>query len=306
MKYLSTILLFLSLGAQASECAQEAKKYCSGVEPGKGQLARCLSDYQDSLSPKCVAELKEFKQNTGKKNPCFEELAEFCSDLPSDPQNYEYCLLRHESKLGQKCAADFKGKKGKIITRNVCAQDIASTCYKELSGPEGAVNKCLIKNKSKLAGFCQKNIDKRIAEMRKRNPCYDDTEKFCPTQVKFIDIQECLEKKIPQLNPLCKKLVEKEKRKASANPCYKDLLRHCKQGISPSEQHRCLTVNETELSNACRQFRQKEDNKVKKMVELCEADRVKHCSKEPFQDGKVLKCLMKNKSKLSKPCAELL
>ena len=303
---LFALLFLLSFGAHANECAQDAKKYCSGVEPGKGQLARCLNDYKDSLSPKCAAELKEYKETTGKKNPCFEDLAEFCSELPSDPLNYEYCLIKNESKLSPTCAADFKKKKGRIITRNVCAQDIAHTCYKELTGPEGAVNRCLIRNQKKLSGFCQKNINKKISDMKKRNPCFDDTEKFCPTQVKFVEIQDCLSKKVNNLAPECKKLVEKENHKLKANPCYRDLITHCRPGISPKEQHDCLTLNEEHLGNACKQFRVIEKNKINKMVKVCENDRLKLCKDEPFKNGAVVKCLRKNKAQVSKECQQLL
>lgn len=305
MKTFALLLLF-SLSAWANECAQDAKKFCGGVEPGKGQLARCLSDYQDSLSPKCAAELKEFKATTGKKNPCFEDLAEFCSELPADPINAEYCLLKNESRLSPKCSADFKSKKGRIITRNVCAQDVVNTCYKELTGPEGAVNRCLIRNQKKLSGFCQKNINKKIADMRKRNACFDDTEKFCPTQVKFVDIQDCLSKKMNNLTSECKKLVQREDEKLKANPCYRDLITHCKPGISPKEQNDCLTLNQEHLGNACKQFRVVEKEKVNKMVKLCEEDRLKLCKDAPFKNGAVVKCLRKNKAQVSKQCQQLL
>jgi hypothetical protein len=306
VKKLLVLFLILSFEVSANECAQDTKKFCSGVEPGKGQLAKCLSDYTDQLAPACAKELKNFKTETVKKNPCFEELSEYCADLPSDPRNYEYCLLKHESRLGQKCSEDFKKKKGNIIVKNVCAQDIANTCYKELSEPEGAVTRCLIRNKAKLAGFCQKNLDKRIAEMKKKNPCFDDTEKHCPTQVKFVDIQDCLSKKVTSLAPACKTVVVAEQDKMKGNPCYRDLITHCRPGLSPKDQSDCLALNEEHISNACKQYRVNESNKVKKMVDLCEADRLKLCKDAPFKDGAIAKCLRKNKAQVSKECQSLL
>lgn len=306
MKLIALLFVLASYGVRANECAKDAQKYCSGVDPGKGQLAKCLSDYQDNLSPACAKELRDFKQKTARKNPCFEDLAEFCSTLPSDPLNYEYCLLRNESRLSPKCSADFQTKKGRIITRNVCAQDVASICYAEISGPEGAVNKCLIKNKSKLSGFCQKNLDKKIAEMKKKNPCFDDTEKICPNAVKFVEIQDCLSKKSSSLAPECKKLVDKENEKMKANPCYRDLITHCRPGLGPKEQNECLTINDEHLSNACKQYRSMESQKVDKMVKLCEQDRLKHCKDAPFKNGAVLKCLRDNRAKVSLQCQSLL
>lgn len=304
MKFLLALLFTFS--AYANECAQEQKKYCQGVDPGRGQLARCLSDYQDYLSPACAKTLKDYKAKTTAKNPCHEDLAEFCSDIPSDPLNFDYCLLRNESRLSPKCSADFKGKKGRLIVRNVCAQDIASTCYSQLSEPEGAVTRCLIKNKTKLGGFCQKNIDQTIAKMRKSNPCFDETEKYCPTQLKFIDIQDCLAKRSASLTPNCKKLVTNEMDKMKNSPCYRDLRTHCKPGLGPKEQNDCLTLNDNHLSNSCKQFRVMEKDKIGKMEKLCEQDRLKLCKDAPFKNGAITKCLRQNKAQVSPGCAALL
>jgi hypothetical protein len=306
MKCLIALILMMSFAANANECAQDEKKYCQGVDPGQGQIARCLSDYEANLTPACAKKLKVFKAEANKKNPCFEDLSEYCADIPSDPLNYEFCLIKNESRLNAKCSADFKAKKGRIITRNVCAQDIANTCYKEISGPEGSVNRCLFKNKTKLSGFCQKNVDKKIADLRAGNPCFDETEKYCPTQISFIDIQDCLAKKVATLTPQCKPLVANELDKMKANPCYRDLRTHCRPGLSPSDQHHCLSINDNVISNACKQFRATEENKANKMVDLCEQDRLKLCKDAPFKDGAVVKCLRLNKAKVSAGCQKFL
>lgn len=306
MKIFASLLLLLSLGVQANECAKDATKFCSGIEPGKGQLAKCLSDYQSQLSPACAKELKTFKVTTGQKNPCHEDLAEFCADIPVDERKIAYCLLRNENRLSATCSADFKKKKGNLLVKDTCAQDIVNNCYTTLSEPEAATTRCLIRNKTKLSGFCQRNVDKKIVEFKKSNPCFDETEKYCPTQVQFVDIHECMEKKLNVLTPACKKVVQDEINKDKANPCYMDLRRHCKKGISSSEQHRCLTINEKELSNSCRQFRSVEAQKLKKMVDTCESDRLKLCPKAPFQNGMVLKCLKQNITKVTPACKALL
>lgn len=306
MKFLATVLVALSFGAQANECAKDAQKFCSSVDPGKGQLARCLKDYQSQLSPGCSKELKDYKAKTDKLNPCHEDLAEFCADIPVDPRKIAYCLLKNESKLSTRCSADFKQKKSKLTVQDVCAQDIVNNCYSTISDSEAAITRCLIKSSGKLSGFCQKNVDKKIAQMKKNNPCFEETEKYCPTQTAFVDIHNCMEKKLNVLTPNCRKEVQKEIDKEKASPCYMDLRKHCKPGISTSDQHRCLTLNEKELSNSCRQFRIVEAEKLKKMVEVCEADRLKLCPKAPFQNGMVLKCLKENISKVTPSCKSLL
>jgi hypothetical protein len=306
MKFLAALLVLVSMNSEANVCASDTKKFCAGVEPGKGQIAKCLDDYVGQLAPACAKELKEFRSKSTKKNPCFEDLAEFCVDIPSDAKKLELCILKNENRLSATCAADFKKKKSNILVKDVCSNDIVSNCYADLKGPDGAVTKCLIKNKAKLSPFCQKQTNKKIETLKKANACFEDTEKFCPTQVAFNEIQECLEKKQPSLKPECKKLVQIEISKAQANPCYKDLRKHCRPGISSNDQHRCLTINENELSNACKQFRVNEAEKIKKMVELCESDRIKLCPKAPFQNGMVIKCLEENKAKVSPACKALL
>src|SRR5690606_29999475 len=129
------------------------------------------------------------------------------------------------------CSADFKKKKSKITVGDVCAQDIVNNCYATLSLPEAATTKCLVKNRTKLSKFCQNKVDKRIEAMRKANPCFDEMEKHCPTKYKFVEIHECMEKKISSLTPACKKEVQEEVKKKDANPCYLDLRKHCKVGL---------------------------------------------------------------------------
>ncbi len=306
MKFIAALLLLLSMRSEANVCDQDAKKFCAGTDPGKGQLAKCLDDYQGQLSPACEKELKEFKTKTGQKNPCFEELANFCAEIPTDNRKLEYCLMKNESRLGTKCLADFKTKKPNIIVKDVCAQDIVNTCYSTISEPEAATSRCLVRNKNKLSGFCKKIVDKKIGEMKKANPCFDETEKYCPTQIQFVDIHECMEKKLNVLTPNCKKVVQEEINKEQANPCYMDLRKHCKRGLTATDQHRCLTVNEKELSNSCRQFRVNESQKLKKMVDVCEPDRLKLCPKAPFQNGMILKCLKENINKVNPACKALL
>jgi hypothetical protein len=306
MKSLILLLAMVCLETRANVCAKDAKKFCQGVGPGKGQLAKCLSDYEGSLTPVCAKGLKDFKKNTAKKNPCFEDLTDLCTNVPSEPGKLELCLLKNESRLSSTCAADFKRKKGNLIVRNVCANDIIANCYTEVSSDDGSINHCLIRKRAKLTGLCKKKTEERVAEMRKKNACFDETEKFCPSFVRVSDIQDCLEKKIPSLSVGCKQIVQNEIAKGKANPCYKDLTRHCVPNLPPKQQYECLGLNENHLSNACRQFRVLEKIKIEKMVTVCENDRLKLCANEPFENGRVLKCLKVNKTKISKNCASLL
>lgn len=304
MKLLTLLLALISAEAFANACKQDAERLCGGIDPGKNQIFLCLQNYESQLTSACKQEMRAFKQKTQAKNPCFSDLADFCSDI--DPRNAHYCLMKNESRLSASCAADYGKHKGQIIVKNPCAMDIVNNCYKEVSGPEGSINKCLIKNQGKLSKFCQNNVTAIVARAKKNNPCFDDQEKFCPTQVKFMDIHECLTKKLTAITPACKAVVTKEEEKARSNPCYKDLKRHCVDGLSPNQQVQCLTLNDKQISSSCRQYRAVMDDKVKKMVNACEADRVRLCSKAPAKDGMVLKCLREKKAQVSPACKNLI
>lgn len=304
MKIFLFLLTLVSLDSFANNCAKDAQRLCGGIEPGKNQIYMCLQNYEEQLTSACKSEMKEFRQKTVSKNPCFADLADYCVDI--DPGKVDYCLLKNESRLSESCSRDFKKKKGNLIVKNQCALDVVNTCYKEVSAPEGAINKCLIRNKTKLSKFCQNNVNTMISKMKKNNPCFDDQEKFCPNQLKFVEIHECLEKKASALSPGCRDVVKKEETKVKANPCYKDLVKHCQPGISPNAQVRCLTLNDQYISSSCRQYRVVMEDKVKKMVTACEPDRLKLCPKAPLKDGMVLKCLKEKKAQLSVTCKNLI
>lgn len=304
MKSFILLLVLIPSISFANDCKKDADRLCGGIDPGKNQVYLCLKDHEIELTSACKQEMRAFVQKTSSKNPCFSDLADFCSDV--DSSKAEYCILKNEARLSASCARDFQSKKGNLIVKNQCALDIVNTCYKEVSGSDGSINKCLIRNKSKLSRFCQNNVTNIEKKMKASNPCYDDQEKFCPTQVKFVESHDCLHKKLTALSPACKKVVSEEQTKMISNPCYKDLKRHCEPGITPNAQIRCLTVNDQHLTNACRQYRVVMEGNVNKMVNACEADRLKLCAKAPMKDGMVLKCLRSKKAEVSPGCKNLI
>jgi hypothetical protein len=306
MKLVAGLILLLSLRSEANVCTQDVKKYCTGIEPGKGQLAKCLSENETALTPECANELKEFRKKAGGINPCFEDLAEFCGDVPTFGRRLDYCLLRHESQLSVKCHADFKKKKNQLLNQDSCAQDISNICYKAVTEPEGAILRCLIKNTSKLSKTCNKSIVKKTMTLKQSNPCFDDTEKYCPGVSRFVDIHLCMSKNINALRSECRKEVKKEIEKEKMSPCYMDVRRHCKNNITASEEHDCLELNKNELSSACSQFRDLEKVKIQQMVKFCEQDRIKTCPNAPVKNGLVLKCLKENINFISTGCKNLI
>jgi hypothetical protein len=290
----------------ANPCQSDHQKYCPDVDPGKGQLMKCLDDHLPSLTPACQKEMKEFKAKTLKSNPCFTDLAEWCKDIPSIEEKVQICLLKNENRLSTTCAADFKKKKPQILKNNPCAEDTQNFCYDKLSGEDGMVARCLIKNVTKLKPTCQVKIKKQIADMKIKNPCFDDTEKHCPDMVRVFDIDTCLTKKITLLAPQCKKVIDEEIRLSKVNPCHQDIKKGCKPGLDLGGINRCLTVNEKSLSSACQSKRKDDLQKMSSRVKNCEPDRVKFCKDVPPQGGKILECLRKNKATLSPNCQKVI
>lgn len=306
MKILSLAIFFISLSASASMCDADKKKFCHNLTGARGEVARCLTDHKSELSPACAQELKEFRKKAAEKNPCYQDLADYCPDVPSSKKNIQLCLLKNESRLSPACLQDFKVKAKPELSKDVCSSDIVSHCSPEINKPRAAINRCLIRSVKKLSPLCQKQTTAKIEELKKKNPCFNETEKFCPSQVSFVEIQECLEKKLPQLNATCKKIVSHEQSLSLANPCYKDLRKFCRRDITPEQQDICLDINQGSVSAACQSFRQEEVQKIEKIKVACEMDRLKFCKTAPFKGGAILQCLRAQKKSLSKDCQSLL
>lgn len=302
MRLLALLCLVLTSTAYASRCEADKRKFCHNLTGARGEIARCLSEHAHELAPDCAKELKDFKLKASQKNPCFQELADYCSDVPNTQPNLNYCLMNNESRLGQRCLSDFTKKKQQMLKQDVCAKDIISVCYPEIKGPNGSITRCLIKQKSKLTKVCKDVTEKMITKMRISNPCFDDTEKHCPTQVRVPDIQECLEKKLKDLKPSCRLIVQTEMDLAKANPCYKDVRKLCRPGVTPEEQNSCLELSHQEVSQACKDYRKSEAEKIEKMRVSCELDRLKLCKDVPFRDGLIVRCLQNNKARLTNDC----
>ncbi|MBY0515927.1 MAG: cysteine rich repeat-containing protein [Bacteriovoracaceae bacterium] len=300
------LVAILTLQARANECAAEREEFCSQVEPGKGQLMRCLNENKDQLGSKCQSALKEFVAKTKKSNPCFEELAENCSEMTSGRDRLTLCLIKNEKILGDSCRKDLTSKKDKFYASEPCADDLIDKCYSELTQPEGMAIRCLIKNKGKLKARCETAMNAKIQKMRATIPCFDDTEKFCPGTVNRGEIDKCLEKHKSKLAKNCQRYIEREIAIVKKNPCHQDIKNHCRPNLSDPQKFRCLELNEDKISNACLQIRKVKKDKIKKMEEVCESDRQKLCAKEQHANGMIVKCLRSNKAKVSKECAKLL
>lgn len=238
-------------------------------------------------------------------HPCHADLLKHCPGLKGKGRAQSICLLKNEGQLSPGCAKDFAGKKDKIIAHEPCAQDLADKCYAELAGEPGLAFRCLLGHKGKLLARCEVATTSKMQKMRARNPCFDDTEKFCPGTVNLGAIDQCLESKLAQLNPACRKRMDKEISLGAKSPCRRDARILCPKLIGAPLEN-CLRSQETKISPACRQIRDKHHKTVKQAKEACELDRVKFCALEPRQGKRIKACLHRNRRGLSKACASAL
>lgn len=298
---IATLFILLPLSSWALDCGIEHKKFCSHAENGKPELITCLTKHDAKLGLRCRSSLAALKKKQ-KQNPCFDDIGKHCSDIPANGHALMICLLKHETKLSKSCASDVAKKKDSFTSKEPCAQDLMNKCYSELAQGEGYSLRCLFKNKGKLMARCETHIATTMQKMRSKNPCFDDTEKHCPSVIMAGKIDTCLIGKQSSLAPACKTKIQDEVKKRAADPCRVDVRTFCKRG-NGREINACLTKNEALISTACKQHRDNRKAEIGKMQEACKEDRRKFCTRVSPTGTKILKCLKSNKALVSKACA---
>lgn len=299
--------LLLPLTSFALKCGQERKQFCPQAENGKLELVNCLNKNESKLGIQCRASLKLLADKQ-KSNPCSADLTKHCSDVPLKDPSLMLCLLKNESQLSGACKADFAKKKIAFDGKEPCAQDIVTKCAATIEKGSAHTKRCLFANKGKLMARCETAIGSEIQKHRSKNPCFDDTEKLCPSIVMPGEIDSCLIGKMTSLSATCRPKMQEESNKRAKDPCRQDIRSLCKPGKDKKNRgraiHACLTENAQKLTRACTDHRASMENKIQNLQKNCEADRRKYCSKAP--GGQLLVCLNRNKALLSPACANSL
>jgi hypothetical protein len=109
---------FAQAGAKAGKgegpCAEDAKKFCAGMQPGGGRIARCMKQHESELSPACQAQIKAAEQRLKEfSEECKADAQKFCKGIRPGGGRILACLKSHQSELAPACAAEFNraGKK---------------------------------------------------------------------------------------------------------------------------------------------------------------------------------------------------
>jgi hypothetical protein len=101
----------------ADACKDDAKKLCSGVEPGGGRVGRCLMEHRDQLSPACKEQGEKMHEQRAERRGAMREVAQackpdaekLCAGVQAGGGRIARCLKQHQSELSQACAEAMQG-----------------------------------------------------------------------------------------------------------------------------------------------------------------------------------------------------
>ena len=92
--------------AQEKPCAGDVEKFCQGIQPGGGRIAKCLAQHKDELSPGCKARVQEVAlQLKGVQNGCEDDIMIFCPGVKPGGGRIAKCLKEHQAELSAECKA---------------------------------------------------------------------------------------------------------------------------------------------------------------------------------------------------------
>ncbi len=91
---------------QAGPCTDDVAKFCKGVRPGGGAIAKCLQEHESDLSPACKEQISKAKQKIRDfKEACRADVTKFCKDVRPGRGRILQCLKQNEAELSPECKA---------------------------------------------------------------------------------------------------------------------------------------------------------------------------------------------------------
>ncbi|MGA7593629.1 MAG: cysteine rich repeat-containing protein [Gallionella sp.] len=88
----------------AGPCAADAAKLCQGMQPGGGQVGKCLRQHAGELSPECKDSIAKIKAKAKSfREACGADARKFCRDEKRGGGRIMKCLASHQDELAPDC-----------------------------------------------------------------------------------------------------------------------------------------------------------------------------------------------------------
>ena len=100
---------FAQMGGGKGACRADEQKFCKDVQPGHGNIARCMKQHEAELSPACKEQITEVKEKAEEcEKECKIDAEKFCKDVKPGQGRIVRCLKQHKAELSPGCRACFK------------------------------------------------------------------------------------------------------------------------------------------------------------------------------------------------------
>lgn len=95
----------------AKPCAEDAAKFCKGVEQGEGRIAKCMKEHESELSPACKQNIAKAKERVKEAaEACKGDAEKVCKDVKPGRGRIVRCLKQHEDSLSPACKEEMQNK----------------------------------------------------------------------------------------------------------------------------------------------------------------------------------------------------
>ncbi len=113
-----TAALWMSLAVMPAKavqgpCAADMEKFCKDVQPGGGNIARCLKEHENDLSTACRQRIVQVRRQVQEfREVCEDDVLRFCADVKPGSGRIIKCLIEHEGELSSGCKTKIETRKG--------------------------------------------------------------------------------------------------------------------------------------------------------------------------------------------------